>query len=307
MSPLSVLFLSSGDPTLDRRHQWAKALIEEGDAGAAAELLEETLVRAPGFIAGWFLLGEARALLDERNAAATAFRRVIALDPGDRLGAGLRLARLGARKVKHSMSRAYICNLFDQYAGRFERDLVETLHYNAPALLRAGLEETAGARKFARVLDIGCGTGLMGEAIRDRAGELCGVDISAKMVEMAGRKNLYDRLVVGELLESLGNEANPFDLVLAADVFVYFSDLKPVFAAVKERLSPSGLFAFTVETHEEEGVILRDTLRFAHGTPYLRATAAEAGLDVPLLKKVSTRHERNVPVGGLLAVLRAPE
>lgn len=304
MSPLSALFLSSGDSTLDRRHEWARGLIERGEAEAAAGLLTETLNQAPGFIAGWFLLGEACEMTGNRDGAAKAFRRVLALDPADQLGAGVRLARLGERKALRAMSPAYVRNLFDQYAGRFDRELVGTLGYNAPALLRAALDLVAGGdRRYARVLDLGCGTGLLGEVIRDRADELTGVDLSPNMIEAAKRKNIYDRLVVGDLIECLAAETAPFDLILAADVFVYFSDLNPIFKAAAERLSALGLIAFTVETHGGEGAILRDTLRFAHGESHLRAAAECAGLEVLKLEKVSTRREKDVPVEGLLAVL----
>lgn len=304
MSPLSALFLSSGDPTLDRRHEWARGLIERGEAEAAAELLTETLNQAPGFIAGWFLLGEACEMTGDRDGAAKALRRVLALDPADQLGAGVRLARLGERKALRAMSPAYVRNLFDQYAGRFDRDLIGTLGYNAPTLLRAALDQIAGGeRGYARVLDLGCGTGLMGETICDRASELVGVDLSPNMVEAAKRKNIYSRLIVGDLLEFLVAEIAPFDLILAADVFVYLPGLNPVFKAASEKLSASGLVAFTVETHGGEGAILRDTLRFAHGEPHLRAAAKYAGLEVLKLEKVSTRREKDIPVEGLLAVL----
>lgn len=304
MGPLSSLSFSSGDPTLDRRHEWARGLIERGEAEAAAGLLAETLERAPGFIAGWFLLGEAYEMTGHRDGAAKSFRRVLALDPDDRLGAGIRLARLGERKALRAMSPAYMRNLFDQYAGRFDRDLVETLGYKAPVLLRSALDRIAGAdRRYARVLDLGCGTGLMGEAIRDRAGELVGVDLSPNMIEVAKQKNIYDRLIVGDLIEYLEAETALFDLILAADVFVYLPDLNPTLGTAAGKLSDPGLIAFTVETHGGEGAILRDTLRFAHGEPHLRAAAGSAGLKIMQLEKVSTRREKEIPVEGLLAVL----
>jgi predicted TPR repeat methyltransferase len=304
MSPLSALFLSSGDPTLDRRHEWARGLIERGETEAAAEMLAETLAHAPGFVAGWFLLGEARELLGDKEAAASAFRRVLALDPADRLGAGLRLARLGERNSARAISPAYVTNLFDQYAGRFDRELVESLRYNAPALLRAALDRIAGERRYPRVLDLGCGTGLMGEAIRDRVDELVGIDLSKNMVAAANRKKIYDRLIVGDVMESLAAETAPFDLILAADVFVYLPDLKPVLVAAAGKLCAEGLFGFTIETHDDESAILRETLRFAHSDEHLRLAAKVAALRILLLERVSTRRERNVPVEGLLALLR---
>ncbi len=300
------LFISSGDPLLDRRFEWADGLLGRGEPRAAAELLEEILARAPEFIAGWFLLGHAREQAGERRGAIEAYRRARAFDRDDRLGAGLRLARLGEREASGAMPRAYVRTLFDQYAARFDGELRDALHYRGPELLRRAIDKVFGAdRRFARALDLGCGTGLMGEVMRGRTDELVGVDLSPAMLAAAERKRIYDRLAVDDLVSFLATEERPFDLIVAADVFVYLDDLAPVLHLAAGRLAASGAIAFSVETHAGHGVILRDTLRFAHGEPHVRAAAAEAALDVAYLAKASTRIEKNSPVEGLLAVLRA--
>jgi predicted TPR repeat methyltransferase len=300
------LFISSGDPLLDRRFEWADGLLGRGEPLAAAELLEETLARAPEFIAGWFLLGGAREQAGDRRGAIEAYRHTLVLDPEDRLGAALRLARLGARKAAGAMPRAYVRTLFDQYAARFDEELRDALHYRGPDLLLAAVDEVFGVdRRFARALDLGCGTGLMGEAIRERVDELIGVDLSPAMLAAAERKRIYDRLVAGDLIAFLEAEDRPFDLIVAADVFVYLDDLAPALRLAARRLAASGAIAFSVETHAEDGVILRDTLRFAHGEAHVRAAAEAASLEVAYLAKASTRTEKNSPVEGLLAVLRA--
>src|SRR5258708_23903200 len=96
MRPAS-LFISSGDPLLDRRFEWADGLLGRGEPQAAADLLEETLARAPAFIAGWFLLGGAREQAGNRGRATEAYRHSLALDPEDRLGVALPLTSLGQR------------------------------------------------------------------------------------------------------------------------------------------------------------------------------------------------------------------
>ncbi|HLL26073.1 MAG TPA: methyltransferase [Xanthobacteraceae bacterium] len=299
------LFISSGDPLLDRRFEWADGLLARGEADAAAKLLEETLARAPGFVAGWFLLAGAREQAGDRGGAIEAYRRTLALDPADRLGTALRLARLGEGDGLGAMTGAYVRTLFDQYAPRFDRELRDALHYRGPDLLRAAIDETCGRdRRFHRVLDLGCGTGLMGEAVRKRADELVGVDLSPAMLAIAERKKIYDALNAGDLISFLGADPRLFDLILAADVFVYLDDLSPVLQMAASRLAAGGAIAFSIETHPGDGVILRDTLRFAHGEPHLRAVAAEASLVVSYLAKASTRMEKNAPVAGLVAVLR---
>ena len=92
--------------------------------------------------------------------------------------------------------------------------------------------------------------------------------------------------------------------MLAADVFVYVSDLAPVFAAVARVLTPGGIFAFTVETHADRGVRLQPTLRYAHGADHVRAALAAAGLACVELARASTRSEKGVPVDGLVVVAR---
>ncbi len=126
---------SSGDLLADRRYAWAEGALAEGDAGAAADLAAQVLELAPGYGPAWLLLGRARAADPGlREQAAEAFRRVIALDPEDALGARIHLAELG-EAAGDAISPAYVRALFDGYAGRFERHLVEGLGYRGPALI----------------------------------------------------------------------------------------------------------------------------------------------------------------------------
>lgn len=291
--------LSSGDPLADRRLEWARGLLERGDARGAADLLRETVTQHPEFLAGQFMLGEACELAGETSDAKAAFHAAAVLDPADRLGARLRLARLQGSTAR--MSPDYVRNLFDQYAPHFDRELTKALCYCGPQLLRNAIERVAPGREFERVLDLGCGTGLMGEAIRDCAGELTGVDLSPAMIGAARRKNIYARLEAADILEFLSRETGPYDLVLAADVFVYIGDLAPVLHAIAR--VAAGPVAFTIETHAGKDFVLLPTLRYAHSEQHLHNAAAESGLEILLLEKVSTRTEKSLPVAGLLAVL----
>ena len=64
------LFISSGNPLFDRRFEWADGLIGRGEPQAAADLLAETVARAPEFIAAWFLLASAREQTGDRAPVA---------------------------------------------------------------------------------------------------------------------------------------------------------------------------------------------------------------------------------------------
>jgi predicted TPR repeat methyltransferase len=162
--------------------------------------------------------------------------------------------------------------------------------------------------RFEALLDLGCGTGLVGAAFRPFAAHLVGVDLSPAMVARAQAKDLYDRLVVGNLPDVLADEiahGAKYDIVLAADVFVYVNDLNKIIAAVARVLATAGIFAFTVETHAGAGVALLPTLRFAHGEKYLREAVASGGLKLLALEKAAIRTEKAAPVTGLVLLASA--
>jgi predicted TPR repeat methyltransferase len=294
--------LASGDLIADRRFAYAKAAAKDGDWSAAADLYEQTLERAPNWAAAWFALGEAREKLGDLDAAAQAFRETLAADPADAQGALARLA-LNGGDAPAALPQAYVARLFDDYAWRFDKHLIKNLGHRAPALIVEALSAIAPGRRFASALDLGCGTGLMGEAQHDRVSHLVGVDLSAAMIAKARERGLYDRLVVSDAAAMLGREPpGIFDLVVAADALVYIGDLAPLFVAVVTALTADGLFAFSVETCEGDGFRLEPTMRFAHSRSYVETTAREAGLRPLLIQSVSTRREAGSDAPGLICL-----
>ncbi|SEF50943.1 methyltransferase domain-containing protein [Bosea lathyri] len=304
---------SSGDPTLDRRYAWAEAALKDGDAQAAVEILDQTLAQAYHFTAAWHLYGLAQEMLGRNEDAATAWRQCLTLDPNDHFGARLDLARIGAMAAEDATSENFSGALFDGYAERFDNHLTQALHYNAPALLKetlARISDNAGrAFRFETVYDLGCGTGLMGEAIRAETGFLAGCDLSPRMIERARTKlrtdgePLYDKLAVAGLTSFLVSRPDhSAELVIAADVFVYLGELGPVFAQSARVLKPGGLLAFTVQSHPGDGVVVGADRRFAHAESWLRQRLEEARLRPLSVETASTRQDRGVAVPGLIVV-----
>ena len=299
------IHLPSGDLIADRRFEWARDLSAKGDVAAACDLLTQALDLVPGYAAAWFALGEAREKLGDRAGAVAAFERALAADPQDRHGASLHLIRLGAAPAA-AMPGTYVRALFDGYAPGFDAALTEGLGYRAPELLLRALQAAGLHMKFGSALDLGCGTGLAGVAFRPFCDWLVGVDLSPAMLAQARGKGAYDRLVEGEVLAFLGAEAAAkarYHLILAADVFMYLDDLAPVLKAAAAIMT--GLIAFSVETHDGDGAILRDTLRYAHGAAHVRDAIVAAGLNLVSLDFASTRTEKGVPVPGLIVVAKS--
>jgi predicted TPR repeat methyltransferase len=306
-------FASSGNLIADRRFAFGRELASRGDLAAAADLFAQAAEAEPGFAAAWFALGETAGKLGDRGRAVAALTRALALDPQDRCGAALHLARLGAADPAGAMSSTYVRTLFDQYAPRFDSAL-EALAYRGPQLLLDAVTLARPVATFAAGLDLGCGTGLAGAAFRACVAHLTGVDLSPGMIARARARGLYDRLEIAELatfLQDARTARRRYNLIIAADVFAYLYDLAPVVRAVADVLEESGIVAFTVETEEDDnlndgdGVALGEKLRYRHSAGHVRAALEAAGLDVVELVPATTRIEASEAVPGLVAVARA--
>ena len=156
------------------------------------------------------------------------------------------------------------------------------------------------------MLDLGCGTGLSGEAFRSNCDQLAGVDLSPRMVEAARRKKIYDRLVVADIAEFLADEKPASaGLILAADVFVYIGDLATILQRAAIVLEPQGLLAFTLQKGEQ-AFSLGEDMRYAHSLAYIAGLAEASGLVVVQSQEVSTRRDKGANVPGFGIVLAKP-
>lgn len=281
----------------------ADLLTAGGDALAAVELLQPLLRRHGDDPALHLRIGRAWIELREPDKARASLTRARGLDPDDALGAAAALAAL-EEGAADGLSGTYVRALFDRYADRFDADLVGKLGYAAPQAIRAAIDRAHGAPPAGlRVLDLGCGTGLMAPEVQGLAAHLAGVDLSPRMVEKARARALYDSLAVGDVVEAMRAEPGAWDLLTAADVLVYIGDLAPVFAAAAAALRPGGRFAATVERLDGEGFALGPSRRYAHAPHYIVGTAEAAGLRVLLMDDCVPRRERQAPVPGLVFVL----
>ena len=188
--------------------------------------------------------------------------------------------------------------------------LVDRLGYRVPEMLDALVSEEMarlGIDGFARALDLGCGTGLMGQHLRGKTAYLEGIDVSAAMIAETARKGIYDSLQKAELVAALNTRRADADLVTAADVFIYCGALPPVLAALVPALKPGGLVAFSLEAHDgPEPLFLRPSLRYAHGLDATRDALVVAGLEVLRFETAVLRFDRGAPITGMLVVARRP-
>lgn len=193
----------------------------------------------------------------------------------------------------------YVEALFDDFADRFDRQLVDNLGYGAPPLLADLVARRA--ERFGSILDLGCGTGLAGPPLRRFQGRLSGVDLSGGMLAKAAERGDYDALVQAEAVAFLRSASADFDLIFAADVLAYFGDLAPLFAAAAGALTPGGILAFSTELGED-GWTLLPSARYAHGEAYVRTTAAP-WFEIVERTEIPLRRDATVTTPGCLYVL----
>jgi len=245
----------------------------------------------------------------DADGAAKAYAEVLALDPADHGGVAVRLAALGRGETPSRAPDAYVETLFDQQAGAFEAILVDQLGYGVPGLIGERLE-ALGLGPFERMLDLGCGTGLAAEAMRDRVTTIIGIDLSENMIDVAEAKDVYDGLYAGEVEEFLAdNEETRFDLIIAADVLPYLGALEPLFGGAVANLESGGLFVFSSETLSAEDFAgapfkVAPHQRFAHAEDYVRAQLAAAGFELVEMSQINVRMQDDAPTPGHLVVSR---
>jgi len=299
---LKPLQTSSGDLLADRRADYAEMLFGSGEVSAAAEVMLGALEQAPAWALGWFRLGEMHEAAHALDSAAEAWRMALKLDPADRPGAALKLELIGQTEASSAPPSSFVEALFDQYAPGFDRSLVDKLGYRVPRLLADAIESAAPGRRFPRALDLGCGTGLMGERLRDIADRLEGRDISAAMLKKAEAKGVYDRLVKSDL-QTLDLPEESADLITAADVFMYVGALHGIVGRAASWLAPGGLFAFSVEAVDGDAeYALRASRRYAHTETYVRSQLHDRHLRLLSLDHAEIRMDRGEAIAGLIVV-----
>ena len=242
--------------------------------------------------------------LNRRDEAIAHLRRLLALQP-DHAPAGHMLAALSGETTE-AAPREYVEETFDAYAGRFDRHLTEQLQYTVPQALQEIVASVVGeGGRIERMLDLGCGTGLAGEAFRPMVRQLHGIDISAGMLARAGAKNLYDLLEQEDLAVWLEHCRQRYDLIIATDVFVYIGQLDPIFAALDRCTAPGALLGFSIERCDEgQNYLLRPSGRYAQSPAYIERLAAEHGWTILTHRSHGIRREEGEWIAGDLYLLR---
>jgi predicted TPR repeat methyltransferase len=271
----------------------------------AATSYKKAIEIQPHYASAHFNLGVSLQKRKRFKEAEEHYNKVLEIKPDDE-GAKFMLQSLGRSEAPDAVPTRHVRRIFDQCAGTFEKILVKELEYKTPEHLfhhvRPYLTEDMV------VLDLGCGTGLGSQFYRPYAKLLIGVDVSSKMLQKASEKNIYDDLMVFDILQDW-KFSQPFDLIYSCDVFVYFGNLDPIIRSASSHMAHGGIIAFSVEKLEDNsnGYRLFPSGRYAHTQTYVKNCLKHHGLKPVAVTESGIRKQSGDEVKGLLIVAKKGE
>jgi predicted TPR repeat methyltransferase len=282
----------------------ATSLRDRDEVIAAFICQQRAAELAPGDAQMWYRLGELAHIVGRRDDARAAYERYFEQRPDDAEVEHLLIALRNAAPPPRMPDHA-VLHLYSRFAAFYDENMAGDLDYRAPLLLKRALVAAGADRRQLTILDLGCGTGLSGRALRPLARRLIGVDLSPAMIALARDRAVYDALHVAEITAFLQAEAvagRQVDAISSCDALIYFGDLRQVIVPAARTLVRGGLLALTVERGDAYPWALADSGRFTHHRDHVVEAAGAAGLSVISLDDAVLRREYGNPVPGLVAV-----
>ncbi|MBI4388591.1 MAG: tetratricopeptide repeat protein, partial [Nitrospinae bacterium] len=294
----------AADPNnADALYNLANALEAEDLQDEAVECYRRAILLSPNHARAHHNLGNALAKRGTTGEAIDCYQRAVQLDPENDAAKHMLASLKG--QITETAPPKYVRTLFDNCAEKFEERLVDQLSYKSPMEIRRAFDGfLKGGQRFVSMIDLGCGSGLAGQEFRGIADRQTGIDIAPKMIEVARRKNVYDVLLTGDIVETLNRLDEKYDLFLATDVLVYIGNLRPLFGAVQAHALSGAYFAFSTESQEGQEYALRPTGRYAHSFAYLQSLANEYGFTVEYREPAVIRVEKGRNAMGDHVVMR---
>ena len=136
--------------------------------------------------------------------------------------------------------------LYRDWAETYDKTMLDGLGYVSPALVAQLLADHAPGRGGA-VLDVGCGTGLAGvELARHGFTTIDGLDYSADMLKVAGKRGIYRNLIEADLTRPLALPSATYDAAICTGTFTHGHVGPGCLHELFRLLKTGALFAFSV-------------------------------------------------------------
>lgn len=135
---------------------------------------------------------------------------------------------------------------YKAWASRYDQDTIEGMGYVAPGLAATLLDRYLES-KDSCVLDAGCGTGQVGEALqRIGYGKVDAMDYSPDMLSVATDKNVYNTVFQDDLNSKIDLPENRYDATICVGALTYAHVGPHVFEEFIRITKPNGYICFTI-------------------------------------------------------------
>ena len=153
---------------------------------------------------------------------------------------------------------------YKEWAKQYDDDVLSQ-GYASPSRTAQAMASKVSDLK-APLLDLGCGTGLSGEAL-EKVGfkTIDGTDFSEEMLNAASTKGIYRTLILGDFADPIPGEVGDYLNYTAIGVFSPGHGPPELIDAVVGRLQTKGCFGFSLNDHALENPLYEETIhRLAH-------------------------------------------
>ena len=273
-----------------------------GHLAQAEQCFELVMQQNSGHFASLNNLAAIAIRQEQREKAVHLLKKALQINPSDTISQHM-LSSLQGTHYNQKACPEYARNLFDNYALYYDKHLRETLSYEVPEQIAQILRDNSISNVNC-TLDLGCGSGLSGEALRSMTAVLDGVDISPKMLLQAKNKSIYDALIEQEIIHYLQDKNDKYSLIVAADVLPYFGCLSVLFPLLRQQLEDNGHVVITHEQNSDTPWLLQDNGRFSHQSSYVTELAEQSGLDIVQCKSINGRTQAQKPIAMKLLLLK---
>jgi predicted TPR repeat methyltransferase len=161
----------------------------------------------------------------------------------------------------HTNNKEELEELYKVWADNYDHDVVKVIGYVGHSITTELLMKYVDNSK-AKILDAGCGTGLVGEVLHERKFKnIVGIDFSQTMLDQALKKNVYQSLALSDLTEKLAFKDNTFDAIVSAGTFTCGHVGPEAFSELIRVTKTGGYISFTVRDQEWNRLPYEKTIR----------------------------------------------
>ena len=161
----------------------------------------------------------------------------------------------------HTTNQKELEELYTVWADHYDYDVVEVIGYVGHSIATKLLLKYVDNSK-SKILDAGCGTGLVGEILHEKKfNNIVGIDFSQPMLNQALEKNVYQSLGLADLTEKLTFKDNTFDAIVCAGTFTCGHVGPEALLELIRVTKTGGYISFTVRDQEWDRLPYEKTIK----------------------------------------------